>query len=297
MKTISTVRTLSIGTIFLVWLTACSTEQSQSPAGQARTGGLSESEVAAIVREYFDHFAAYDYLSMRAMSTPTFETHDHGLRLSHPEFEDWVRNTAEIIGATIEFDVSQFNTSVGSEFAHTNFLLTIDISVSDEVLREVFGEDAEPPPQESSLSAMFFVRSDDQWLIDRLFMSSVSQDPEALIRIFYHHVKAYNYEGMRAMVTPGFRAIYDGTSLDWEGFEQRHRAEEAELGPASSRPQRFLYRLSDFESEESTPNVVNGTIFETASEEGEDNRSLSFVLRRIESRWLIDSIGSMQAIE
>jgi len=267
------IRNLTVGVLFSACLTACSPGQTPIPAGEAPTGELPA--VEAIVAEYFDRFEAYDYLGMRALATSTFEIHDHGIRLTHPEFEDYVRNTAERPGSILDFGLSQFNTDVTGDVARTTFLLTFLDAVS--------------------LSGMEFQRSSDQWLIDRIFFSSVDENPEPLIRQFYHHIKAYNYDDMRAMVTPGFRIMYGGLSLDWEGFEQRHRAEEAEVGPASSRPKRFLYELSDFQIE-STPEVVYASFVQTSSETESRYWNL-FVLRRVGSHWRVHFVGSLQGAE
>ena len=146
---------------------------------------------------------------------------------------------------------------------------------------------AEPPAVEAIVG---------EWLFDRWFHSSgINERPESIIRQFYHHIKAYNYDGMRTMVTPGFRVMYSGQSLDWERFEEFHRAEEAEEGPASSRPERFLYELSDFQIE-STPEVVYATFLQTSHEVDRDYWNL-FVLRRIGSDWRVHFVGSLQGAE
>ena len=263
----------TVGVFLSAFLSACAPEQAPIPAGEASTS--EPAAVEAIVREYFDRLAAYDYMGMRAMATPTFETVDGGVRLTHPEFEDYIRNTAELNGAVMAFDLSQFNTSIVGGIAHTTFLMSISGA--------------------EYLDGVILQRSDDEWLLDRFFHSGINDSPEPIIRQFYHHIKAYNYDGMRTMITPGFRVMYGGRSFDWEGFEASHRAEEAEMGPASSRPQRFLYELSDFQIE-STPDVVYAS-FVQYNPEVDRRYWNSFVLRRIDSHWRVHFVGSLQEPE
>ena len=275
------IRNLSVGALFSVCLTACSPEQASIPSGEALTGETAA--VEAIVREYFDHLAAYDYLDMRAMTTPTFETLDGGVRLTHPELEDYIRNNAERGDRVLEFDLSQFNTRVVGDIAHVTFLMNLS--------------------GREYLDGVILQRSGGEWLFDRWFHSSgINERPEPIIRQFYHHIKAYNYDGMRTMVTPEFRIMYGGRSLDWQGFEEAQRAVEAEVGPASSRPKRFLYELSDFQIDstpgaDGMPEVVYASFVQTSTE-GAGSRTLnSFVLRRIGPHWRVHFVGNMQIAE
>lgn len=268
------VRKLVLGVLFSVSLMACSPERTSTPAEEVPTGEPPMVEV--ILGQYFDHLAAYDFLAMRAMATPTFETLDGGVRLTHPELEDYIRNTAQLRGAVLEFDLSQFDTRVAGDIAHVTFLMNLS--------------------GREYLDAVILQRSGGEWLFDRWFHSSgINERPESIIRQFYHHIKAYNYDGMRTMVTPGFRIMYPGGSLDWEGFEEVHRAEEAEAGPAASRPQRFLYELTDFQVE-STPDVVYASFVQTNPESGRRYWN-QFVLRRIDSHWRVHFVGSLPGAE
>jgi hypothetical protein len=231
----------------------------------------SSERIEAVIRSYFDRLQAYDYEGMRSLATPNFETIDGGVRLTHPEFEDYVRTTAELGGAVLDFDLSQFNTRIAGDVAYTTYSMS--------GLGNLF------------LDQMVLRRSGDEWLID-VFNHSPAElgNPQSVIRQFYHYIKDYNFEGMRAMITPGFSILYAGVSLDWDGFEQRHREEETELGVASTRDQRFMYRLSEFNIEE-TPDVVYASFRATNPEtrtdaQGEEvpvfNTSYhnSFILKR-----------------
>jgi hypothetical protein len=111
---------------------------------------------------------------------------------------------------------------------------------------------------------------------------------------------------MRARVTPGFNILYAGTSLNWDGFEKRHSEEEQELGPAASRPQRFLYKLWDFNVVEETPDTIlvsfRANNPEThVNEQGEEvpvfNTSYhnSWILRRVGENLKVHFLGSMPA--
>ena len=268
------IRYVSVGIFLSTCLAACSPGEAPITAGQAPIA--EPPAVEAIVGEYFDRLAAYDFLGMRALTTPTFETLDGGVRLTHPELEDYIRNTAQLRGAALAFDLSQFDTRIVGDVAHVTFHMNLS--------------------GREYLDAVILQRSGGEWLFDRWFHSSgINERPESIIRQFYHHIKAYNYDGMRTMVTPGFRVMYSGQSLDWERFEEFHRAEEAEEGPASSRPERFLYELSDFQIE-STPEVVYATFLQTSHEVDRDYWNL-FVLRRIGSDWRVHFVGSLQGAE
>ena len=261
---------VSVAILLPICLAACSPGEAPIREGQAPVA--EPAAIEAIVDEYFDRLAAYDFLGMRALTTPTFETLDGGVRLTHPELEDYIRNTAQRGGAVLEFDQSQFDTRIVGDVAHVTFLMNLS--------------------GREYLDAVILHRSDGEWLFDRWFHSSgINERPESIIRQFYHHIKAYNYDGMRTMVTPGFRVMYGGRSLDWEGFEESHRAEEAEQGPASSRPERFLYELSDFKIE-STPEMIYATFLQTNHEVDRDYWNL-FVLRRVGSDWRVHFVGSL----
>lgn len=287
-----------IGVIVLTALTACSRDQaSDSPRGielteiapvtsTADPAEATPELIESVVRKYFDHFSNYDYESMRSMATPEFETIDGGIRLTHPEFEDYVRNTAELHGVELDFKLSQLRTRIAGDVAYTTFLLTYgDLANTDLVTLRL---------------------SDEQWLIDVFDHQRASDQPEAVVRQFYHDIKAYNFEGMRSMITPGFNVLYAGTSLDWDGFQLRHSAEEEELGSAESRSQRYLYKLWDFNVVEETPDTIlvsfRANNPETrVNEAGEEvpvfNTSYlnSWILRRVGPNLKVHFLGSMPA--
>ena len=280
-----------------ICLVACSPGPQPEPASPpeptppvsaepAQPADATAEEIETVIREYFDHFSRYDFESMRAKATPDFETIDHGIRLTHPEFEDFVRNTAQRAGAELNFQLSQFRTRVSGDAAWSSFILAFGNSTNTDMvtLRRVDGE----------------------WLIDVFDHQPVSNIPHEVVRQFYHDIKAYNFENMQAMITPGFQIMYAGLSLDWEGFEERHRAEEAELGPTASRPQRYLYNLWDFNVVEENPDTFlvsfQANNPETRIDEsGEEvpvfntNYHNAWVLRRDGGRIKVHFIGSMPA--
>ena len=72
---------------------------------------------------------------------------------------------------------------------------------------------------------------------------------EAAVREYYHAIKIYDYDAMRAAATPEFEIVYGGRRVNRSEFETVHRAEEQELGPVESRPLRLGYELAEFEIE------------------------------------------------
>jgi hypothetical protein len=284
-----------IGAIALTGLIACSPDQTPVSPPVDSTAPVSAETVVeqavptaqaieAVIRQYFDHLEAYDFAGMRGMATPEFETIDGGVRLTHPEFEDYIRNTAELGGAVLDFELSQFNTRIEGDVAYT----TYSMSGGETVFTD----------------QMVLRRAGDRWLVDVFnHQPAKSNSPEPVIRQFYHYIKEYNFEGMQAMITPGFNILYAGGSFDWDGFEQRHRAEEEQLGSAASRQQRYLYRLSDFKIEE-TPEVIYVSFRATNPETRRDEQGAevpvfntsynnSFILKRVGPNLKIHFVGSM----
>lgn len=236
------------------------------------------------VRQYFDHLSKYDFAAMRSMATPTFETLDGGVRLTHPEFEDYVRGTAQKRNAVLEFELTDFNTQVAGDVAYTTYFDRISGS--------------------GNLDAMVLKRIGGKWLIDRFMHMPIASGPEQVMRQYYHYIKAYNHDKMREMATPNFEIIYSRGRLDRAGFEKVHRAEEQQLGPAASRPDRYLYELSDVRTEEAGDTALisfKATNTETTRKDGKVvpvfyTRYFCYVVLRREGptkRWLLDRFVSM----
>jgi hypothetical protein len=124
------------------------------------------------------------------------------------------------------------------------------------------------------------------------------------MRQFYHYIKEYNYGKLRDMATPGFEIIYSRGRLDRDGFEKVHRAEEKQLGPAASRPDLYLYEISDVNTDVTGDVAMitfRATNPETTRKDGKvvpvfNSRYYCYVvLRREDSakRWLVDRFFSM----
>ena len=230
--------------------------------GDTQTGPDAQA-VEDTVRQYFDHLSKYDYAAMRSMATPTFETLDGGVRLTHPEFEDYVRGTAQKRNAILEFDLSDFNTQVAGDIAYTTYFDSISGS--------------------GNLDAMILKRADGKWLIDRFIHMKTAPGPEQVVRQYYHYIKAYNYDKMREMTTPGFEIFYRGSRFNRDEFEKAHRAEEQEYGPPESRPDRFLYEISEVEASV-TDNIAlvsfKATNLKTTRKNGKDVSEVDAVFFR-----------------
>ena len=119
-----------------------------------------------------------------------------------------------------------------------------------------------------------------------------SEAVEAAVREYYHAIKVYDHDAMRAAVTPEFELIYAGRRVDRSEFEVVHRAEEQELGPAESRPWRLQYELAEFDIE------IDGDVAFSRSIQIEPDPEIPdyydfIVLRREGERWLIHRMFHM----
>jgi hypothetical protein len=163
-----------IGAMVLTSLIACSPDQAPAPPAVETVATVTVEPVAqaeptveeieSVVRKYFDHFSKYDFEGMRSMATPDFETLDGGIRLTHPELEDWVRNSAQLNGVELDFEVSQIRTRISDDVAYSTFLLT-------------YGDTA-------STDLVALRRIDNEWLVDIFDHQHESSVPEAVVRQF-----------------------------------------------------------------------------------------------------------------
>ena len=253
-----------IGIFMVASLMAWDVGQPQAPSDA--------SQVETVVREYFEHLANYDYLAMREMATPEYETLDGGVRLSHPEFEDYVRGTAQLNGNEMVFHLSQFDTQIYSDIAYTTFHNTISLENSPAVTR--------------NLDGMILKRSGDQWLVDRFFHMRVAGNPPQIVRQIYHYIKAFNYDGIRMMTTPGFEITVNGRQMDNDAFEAQLREAAAQrYDTAEARQARLVYELVDFEIDE-TDEVAHVRCLETRPDGVNYLNELTLVSS--DGRWLVD---------
>ena len=229
-----------------------------------------DAKMETFINSYFARIMAYDYAGMRAMATPTFETIDYGLRMGHPGFEDYIRNTSQIFGFKLDLKTSQFNTQISDDIAYTSFMLNYG------------GGD--------HLTTVILRRSGKEWLIDRFVQFMADNQPEAIVRQFYHHLKNNNFVGMRALAKPDFNIVIGGARLDWTGFEKRQRA--------IAESQHSEYRLSDFKPELSDEKIeVSFQETEYPNSKKGGSRKNSFILKRSDEKpmwgeplWRVDQI-------
>ena len=140
-------RKLTISILSITFLAACGTEQPET-LGNAN-------EVEAIMSQYYDDIAAYDYAAMRAVYTPAFEILDDGSRLDANGFEELVQGI-EARGLTWNFNLSEFNTEITADIAYTTYVIT-------------------SPPDFRWFGAGILRRSNDGWLVDRMTMMTEAE--------------------------------------------------------------------------------------------------------------------------
>ena len=119
---------------------------------------------------------------------------------------------------------------------------------------------------------------------------------ETAVREYYHAIKIYDHDAMRAAATPEFELIYGGRRVNRSGFETVHRAEEQELGPVESRPLRLEYELAEFEIEIAGDIAFSRYIEIVPNPEYPDYYGF-IVLRRDGGRWLIHRMLTMRMAE
>jgi len=125
-----------------------------TPQGQAPPADPSEVEAAA--RAFLDHAHAFDYVAMRAAATSDFEILIFGRRMDLDAFEAFLREMEESRGGEElgTYDLLDLQTEIVGNVAYTSWAST------------------------DWLEAAVFVRSGDQWLIDRAFAMPVEATPQ-----------------------------------------------------------------------------------------------------------------------
>ena len=114
---------------------------------QGQTPPADPNEVEAAARAFQQHAHTFDYVALRAATTPDFEFLMDGLRMDLDGFEALLREMEESRGgrALGIYDMLDFNTEIVGEVAYTSWASTY------------------------WLESAVFIRSGDQWLVDRAF--------------------------------------------------------------------------------------------------------------------------------
>ena len=118
-------------------------------SGQQGSQGTAE-EVEAVMSQYYDNVATYQYEALRAVYTPDFEILDDGSRFDATGFEDLLKRLKGN-GLTWDFTLSEFNTELAPSIGYTSYL------ISDVSGRRWYG-------------SAVLQRSGDGWRIDRMSM-------------------------------------------------------------------------------------------------------------------------------
>ena len=115
---------------------------------------------------------------------------------------------------------------------------------------------------------------------------------EMAVHEYYHAIKIYDYDAMRAAATPEFEIIYGGRRVNRSEFETVHRAEEQELGPVESRPLRLEYELAELEIE-IAGDVAFARYIEIVPDPDYPDYHGFIVLQRDGGQWLIHRMFTM----
>ena len=122
--------------------------------GAGAQQGISNAQVEDMAKAYYAKLAVMDFPGMDATTTPEFEAIENSgtfsVRFNKAEWEARLKEIQQS-GMTLKIDLSDFNTRVTSDSAHTTFIETFS------------GTDRK------FIAGLIFVRSGDQWLADRFF--------------------------------------------------------------------------------------------------------------------------------
>lgn len=141
-------RLLVITTLLIGAISACGTDQRGSQGSAA--------EVEAVMSQYYDDVATYQYEALRAVYTPDFEILDDGSRFDATGFEDLLKRLKGN-GLTWDFTLSEFNTELAPSIGYTSYL------ISDVSGRRWYG-------------SAVLERSGDGWRIDRMSMITKAEE-------------------------------------------------------------------------------------------------------------------------
>jgi hypothetical protein len=115
---------------------------------------LTSAQVEEMARDYYAKLAAFDLPGIAATTTPEFEAIEHSgefsVRFNKAEWEARLKEIQQS-GMALKIDVSDFNTRVTADSAHTTYIETFS------------GTDRK------FIAGLIIVRSGDKWLIDRFF--------------------------------------------------------------------------------------------------------------------------------
>ena len=124
-------------------------------AGDMNMQGGADEAVEAIMSQFYDDIAAYDYAAMRSVYTPEFEILDDGFRFDADGFEELIRDI-ESRGLTWDFTLSEFNTRIAGDVAYTSYEIA-------------------SPPDFRWFGGGTLRRSGGGWLVDRMVMMGQSE--------------------------------------------------------------------------------------------------------------------------
>jgi hypothetical protein len=139
--------------VLILAATACAPPANQEPATDETA---SPRDVEAAARAFLDHSHAFEYVAMRAAATSDFEILIFGRRMDLDAFEAFLREMEESRGGEEldTYDLLDLNTEIVGDVAYTSWGST------------------------HWLEAAIFVRSGDQWLVDRAFAIPVEAAPQ-----------------------------------------------------------------------------------------------------------------------
>lgn len=111
-------------------------------------------EVEDAARRFLDYVHTYDYEAMRAAATGDFEILIFGLRLDMDGFEDFIQGMEERLEGRelASYDLVGLNTRIVGDVAYTSWSST------------------------NWLESAIFVRSGEQWLMDRAASVRITRD-------------------------------------------------------------------------------------------------------------------------
>ena len=127
-------------------------------ADQQGTPGSAQ-EVEAVMSQYYDNVATYQYDALRAVYTSDFEILDDGFRFDATGFEDLLKRLNGN-GMTWDFTLSEFNTELAPTIGYTSYL------ISDVSGRRWYG-------------SAVLQHSEEGWRIDRMSMITKAEPKPA----------------------------------------------------------------------------------------------------------------------
>lgn len=154
-----------LGALLLVAVSACGTGGPDTGGPDAAAPGTTAEEQAVeeTVVAFFDAITAYDYDGLRRVVTDDFELVEDTLVLDLAGFVDFIE-PFEDRGATITYELSEFNTEVRGPVAWTRYR-------NDGLLRT-----GEEELDLEWLESAVLLKRDGTWRIDRLHSTPVTRE-------------------------------------------------------------------------------------------------------------------------